>query len=133
VSAFGPPPFLPSNAFILGIMILAAVMLVFFKGEYKRLQHEGENTHLESDNELTKPMLDARTGESFASGLPRRNTKGSDDVNLVRVASNEEGSTNSNNSQAFAQSSSAAHGTSANIWNVSRPASVPLSRHNSLQ
>lgn len=36
VSAFGPPPFLPSNAFLLGMVAVANIVLYFYHGEYHR-------------------------------------------------------------------------------------------------
>ncbi len=114
---FGPPPFLPSNVFIIGILAVAAVALIFFKGEYKRLQHEGEDAQLD-DLEPSNPLQGNGASDDAKSKLLRRSTKGSEDVNLVRVGSND-GS--SNNSQIFNQSASAAaHSSSVNIWNSSR-------------
>jgi hypothetical protein len=105
---------LPSNLFIIAILAVAAVALLFYNGEYKRLQHEGEDAQLD-DADQTNPL---HTDKS-KSALMRRSTKGSEDVNLVRVGSND--GSNSNNSQIFNQSASVAvHSTSVNIWNASK-------------
>ncbi|KAJ1427351.1 major facilitator superfamily domain-containing protein, partial [Ochromonadaceae sp. CCMP2298] len=38
--SFGPPPLLPANAFILGVIFIALLIVQFYSGEYKRLQNE---------------------------------------------------------------------------------------------
>ena len=137
---FGPPPFTPSNAFILGVMLLAAFILIFYHGEYKRLNHEGANTHLDEDgpsnddsmikattHALINPVHDEEdesmkkvlvTSSVLSSpAINRKPTQESDDsrdFNLVRVGS-QDFNGGSNNSNLFAQSSSAVH-SSQNIW-----------------
>ncbi len=82
----GPPPLLPSNIFILCeyssalyiacltsfsvIMALALVILQFYQGQYKRLQHEGAHSDPllgadGSDEESTKTPLGALSSNSI--------------------------------------------------------------------
>lgn len=40
VPAFGPPPLLPSNFFIIGIIICAFIIAMLYQGKYRRLENE---------------------------------------------------------------------------------------------
>jgi hypothetical protein len=40
VPRFAPPPFLASNFFVVGVLIIAALILVFYNGDYRRMKHE---------------------------------------------------------------------------------------------
>jgi len=57
--AFGPPPLLPSNAFIVAIIVSAAVIVCFYQGEYRRLERESlldrlpDRLHEDSSSLLT--------------------------------------------------------------------------------
>jgi hypothetical protein len=88
VPRFGPPPLLPSNFFILGVLIVAAILLLFYNGEYKRLKHEklehlSENSFiLGSSTENGESLLDAVDSatthhpfSSTASSNPNINNK----------------------------------------------------------
>lgn len=57
--SFGPPPLLPSNAFIVAIIVIAAVIVYFYQGEYRRLERESlldrlpDRLHEDSSSLLT--------------------------------------------------------------------------------
>ena len=52
VPAFGPPPLLPSNVFIVASITAAAIIVCFYHGEYKRLERESllDNVHHQSSD-----------------------------------------------------------------------------------
>jgi hypothetical protein len=86
VPRFGPPPLLPSNFFILGVLIIAAVLLLFYNGEYKRLKHEklenlsGNSFILDSsqNGESLLTIVDSTTTHHpFASVSSSHNNKNS--------------------------------------------------------
>lgn len=78
VDPFGPPPFLPSNFFIIGILLLAFIILLFYKGEYKRMQHDKRKSISsqvpDSDNPIhSQSDINVRVTSQDSESLSRSN------------------------------------------------------------
>jgi hypothetical protein len=89
LDAFGPPPLLPSNILILGIIIIAACLLFFYNGEYKRLQHEEMNTRL-TDME-TSSLLHQHDSSLYVppSTITSLDDSANNPSHLVRIGSSD--------------------------------------------
>ena len=108
IPRLGPPPLLPSNIFILGIIVLALILLQFYSGAYKRHEHEHLIRPLLSDSAVN-PMDNDRSFYSDPSSGESCSTTSQDIANMVRVASSD------NSSNIFPS----ARPSSSNTWNVS--------------
>lgn len=77
--AWGPPPFLPSNVFMLSLLLVAIASLFFYNGQYYRLQCEQRGDGGAGESGKTVGDVDASLTDAL----------------LVRVASNNTASSNS--------------------------------------
>lgn len=94
---FGPPPLLPSNVFILGVLLVAGVLLMFYDGEYRRMKHEKTEPVEESE---VQGLIENEAYTPPSHQLP-------DDSSLVRVTDGSQDNSTMTNSLA---------NNSANIW-----------------
>lgn len=98
--AFGPPPLLPSTFFIFGMMISAALVLVLYKADYRRMKSEKQSSTA-GEGEVGKGEYNPPTHHLSSSS--------SDQASLVRVGS-QDNSSNALHSMA---------NSSSNIWSTS--------------
>lgn len=102
VPRFSPPPFLPVNFFMLGVLLIAGVLLLFYDGEYKRMKHEKmEHLDEESNNGYHPPLI-----SSSSTGLE---SQAMEDSSLVRITDSADNSLQHETSLAKAS-------TSMNFW-----------------
>jgi len=109
VPAVGPPPFLPSNFFIIGVLFVAFAVLQFFNGPYKRLAHEA----------LKTPLLDPES-QYNSDTLNPTHSLGEDSKasSLVRVTSMDSGGSG-NGSNHLTNTDLSVANSSLNMWNNS--------------
>ena len=55
VPPLGAPPLLPSNIFMFGMIFVAFCILLFYRGEYKRLNNEELVANNDSDKNKVSP------------------------------------------------------------------------------
>ena len=145
--AFGPPPLLPSNAFIIAIIASAAVIVCFYHGEYRRLERESLLDSTRLLHEDFSPLLTPLTGYLMTTTPPpppppslsttpgavspamsassqhnltsTRVTSSSADFDLHRDRDRDRLGSNSSNSRQFIDSEFISASSSINLWAVS--------------
>jgi len=102
--AFGPPPLLPSNVFVVAIIISAFVIVCFYRGEYRRLERESlldSRLHEDSSSSLLNPLtgylntplsLFTRTATTGAAS-PNAVLSGSHNPSSIRVTNSSDAPT----------------------------------------
>lgn len=132
--AFGPPPLLPSNAFIVAIIVSAAVIVCFYQGEYRRLERESllDSNRLHEDSSslltpltgyltTTSPSLSIRNATPGAVFHPSstRISSSSTDFDLLSQDRDRDRLGSSSSSKQFIDSEFISASSSINLWAVS--------------
>jgi hypothetical protein len=91
---------------MLGVLLVAAFLLLFYDGEYKRMKHE-KMEHMEDSSHAGESLATYHPPSSSSYSASGTSSQAADDSSLVRVTDNTDNSLN----QSMANNS-----TSMNFW-----------------